>query len=262
MKNKYVKNGLLCLGMMLSGQSMLQGAQPASAASSFPSSFPAITEIDQKIDQLTVKDIKQPNVVRDLIKANPERALHHCVNLALKDFEKNKQTIDPKWVEFFSDERFFNNKKNEKYLQHYYEKNSAVKDLIHYKIQPKYTGCYIVAKQGIFPIGYGIVGQIDYVYSDKSSGRSEIQLLSVLSTCTNRGIATELLNRALADIKSVSKKPQDVYVRASSMEGRLDILHGVESKPLPLDALVAFYQKRGAVLIAIESNKANMMFQI
>jgi len=102
MKNKFLK----LITVALCALSLNVSFSSVPAASSSVVQVSDTTEVDQKIDQLTVDDISHIDFMRALIKINPERVLDHCAGLALQDFDKNNQMIDVRWLDFFVTKTF------------------------------------------------------------------------------------------------------------------------------------------------------------
>jgi ribosomal protein S18 acetylase RimI-like enzyme len=88
------------------------------------------------------------------------------------------------------------------------------------------------------------IGYIQYVLGDENDAPS-IYVLEVDVAFRGKGVASELLKQAFADIAEKSEKQQiqvDVYAQP------------YKDQPMTLEQLVAFYQKRGGIFMCEDSD--------
>ena len=217
----------------------------------------ASSGIDPAINKLTLEDAtKQPQAVRELIKKKSEQVLHHFVQLALKEYNKHNKAMSAQWRDFFSDVLFFNNQTYRHHFETYVAAHPEVKDLI----------CYITAEDspisraiyvyhGLFPTTPDAIGRIEYTAYDDFEERPEINNLSVAPEFRKRGMATQLLKRALVDLKKLLPEPADIHL---TVLPDASAIQDADKRSPTLDELIVFYKNRGAQLLSKSSSSAQM----
>lgn len=102
------------------------------------------------------------------------------------------------------------------------------------------------------------IGGIEYSHYDSDIKKPALYTLWVMSKFRKKGVATKLLALALEDFKKSLNKPTEVHFTANPVIGSPED----KETTLPLDELVSFYQKRGAILVNKQPSIAHMKFII